>query len=125
MNGGRLSRMDPEGTIQLLTEIVRGVPSLPGAACRGRHELYDELPAGRGPERAAAEQERVAAAVMVCCGCPARSACPESLWPAARRVGTPAWGRTWGRMLSGAAIGGYAPQPGATTCDAAAQVAHC
>ncbi len=36
--------MDPNGTIKLVGAILRGTLSLPGAACRGRYELYDEVP---------------------------------------------------------------------------------
>ena len=49
-----------------------GLPSLPGARCRGRSELFDE-PAPREPARHAAE--RHAQARMLCAGCPALAAC--------------------------------------------------
>ncbi|MGH4012208.1 MAG: hypothetical protein ACRDTH_29285 [Pseudonocardiaceae bacterium] len=71
--------MDPDGTVRLLGVILAGAPSLPGAVCRGRYDLFDEVPAGRGPERALAEQERLQAAARVCGGCRARFACPEPL----------------------------------------------
>ncbi len=70
--------MDPEGTIQLLTEIVRGAPSLPGVACRGRYELFDEVP-GRDPERHAQQRQRLELAAGLCRTCPARPACPAAL----------------------------------------------
>ena len=73
-----LAAWDPEGTIQLLTEIVRGAPSLPGAACRGRYELFDTVP-GRDPERHAQQRQRLELAAELCRGCPARPGCPAAL----------------------------------------------
>ena len=72
--------MDPEGTIQLLTEIVPGAPSLPGAACRRRHELFDPATGRRGPEDHEQDQQRFELAAGLCRTCPVRSACPESLF---------------------------------------------
>ncbi len=50
--------MDPDGVIRLVGKILRGVPSLPLAACRGRSELFDDVawedPAGRTARLAAA-----------------------------------------------------------------------
>lgn len=65
-------------TVALLEAILADLPRLDGASCRGQFALYDVLP-GRGPERSAAERERLQAAVELCAGCPARPACPESL----------------------------------------------
>jgi hypothetical protein len=65
--------MDREGSIKLLSGILAVTPRLPGAACVGRHEHYDELP-GRGPEHH--ERERVVRAVACCATCPARVRCP-------------------------------------------------
>ncbi len=47
VNGAKwltLRTVDPDGTVRLVGAILCGTPSLPGAACRGRHELYDEIP---------------------------------------------------------------------------------
>ncbi len=40
---GTLRTVDPDGTVRLVGAILRGTPSLPGAACRGRHELYNDV----------------------------------------------------------------------------------
>jgi hypothetical protein len=39
--------MDRDGSIKLLSASLADLPSLPGAACSGRHLLFDEVP-GRG-----------------------------------------------------------------------------
>jgi hypothetical protein len=57
--------------VALLAEIVRGAPSLPGAACMGQHELYDESP-GSGPKYQRGRIERAAAC---CAGCPVQAKC--------------------------------------------------
>ena len=36
--------MDTDGALLLLQEILTDLPQLSGAACVGRHALYDELP---------------------------------------------------------------------------------
>ncbi len=74
-----LHTVDPDGTIKLVGAILRGTPSLPGAACRGRHELFDEIP-GQPNRRGVAEilaQRRTAAAAL-CSQCPVRARCPFS-----------------------------------------------
>ncbi len=35
--------MDPNGTIKLLGVILRELPNLPGAACQGHHQLYEDV----------------------------------------------------------------------------------
>jgi hypothetical protein len=64
--------VNPDGVIALLAEIVRGTPSLPGAACVDQYQLYDELP-GSGPEY---QRERVKRAAACCAGCPVQAKCP-------------------------------------------------
>ncbi|MGH3934145.1 MAG: hypothetical protein ACRDS1_04060 [Pseudonocardiaceae bacterium] len=68
--------VDPDGVVLLVAEIVRGAPNLPGAACRGRFELFDEAVGRGGPERPAQERQRLQRAAELCRGCPARPACP-------------------------------------------------
>ena len=64
--------MNPDGVVALLAEIIRGTPSLPGAACVDQYQLYDELP-GRGPEY---ERKRIKRAAACCGGSPGRAKCP-------------------------------------------------
>ncbi|MGH3802136.1 MAG: hypothetical protein ACRDTD_18775 [Pseudonocardiaceae bacterium] len=64
--------MDPDGVVRLLEAILFDLPRLPGAACRGRFDLFDEV----AREDPALRAERAAAAL--CLGCPARPACPQS-----------------------------------------------
>jgi hypothetical protein len=66
--------MDREGTITLLSVILAGIPQLNGAACVGRHHLYDEIP-GRGQN----DQRRQSyqAAAGVCSRCPVPVLCPS------------------------------------------------
>jgi hypothetical protein len=51
----------------VLCAILAGIPRLPGAACRGRHELYDEIPrcqaAISGPSAAATRPRHGSAGV--------------------------------------------------------------
>lgn len=44
----------------------------PGAACRGRHDLFDDPRPGENPD---ALKERQTAAAWICRGCPARPGC--------------------------------------------------
>ncbi|MGH3936451.1 MAG: hypothetical protein ACRDS1_15980 [Pseudonocardiaceae bacterium] len=77
--------MDADGVVRLVAEIVRSVPNLPGAACVGRYDLFDE-PVGRGgPERHDQERQRLQRGVALCRTCPARPGCPVSV--AASRIG--------------------------------------
>lgn len=52
-----LRSVDPDGVVRLLCKVLAGVPHLPGAACRGRYELFDEVARGglgsapRAPQR--------------------------------------------------------------------------
>ncbi|HSL07756.1 MAG TPA: hypothetical protein VK887_07220 [Pseudonocardiaceae bacterium] len=70
--------MDPDGTVRLLGVILAGAPSLPGAACRGRWELFDDVP-GRDPERHAQQRQRLELAAGLCRTCAAWPACPAAL----------------------------------------------
>ena len=66
---------------------LQGIPALPGAACIGRHTLFDE----QHPEESTGEaRTRYAAAVAVCTGCPALDPCAawfDSLRPRDRPTG--------------------------------------
>ncbi|MGH3824569.1 MAG: hypothetical protein ACRDRA_17305, partial [Pseudonocardiaceae bacterium] len=62
--------------VQLLKVILADQPRLPGAACRGRHELFDPV-VGNGPRFQHREQHRRAEAARVCAGCPERHHCPD------------------------------------------------
>lgn len=44
--------------VLLLCEILHGVPSLPGAACRGRWELFDRLTGATIQQQRAERQPR-------------------------------------------------------------------
>ncbi len=60
--------------LDTLLGALRGVPVLPGAACVGRHALFDE----QHPEESAADaRTRYARALTVCTGCPALNQCRE------------------------------------------------
>lgn len=41
--------MDPDATVRLLTAILTDQPRLVGAACIGRHELFDPICGNRAP----------------------------------------------------------------------------
>jgi hypothetical protein len=58
------------GHIELVD--LAGIPRLPGARCRGRHELFDPLPHGGNAEALARRQ---ANALAECRRCPALAAC--------------------------------------------------
>jgi hypothetical protein len=64
--------MDPTGTVALLSKLLRGVPKLPGALCRGRGELF-----------VSDDPDDTAAAVDVCHQCPELAACQT--WAAKQR----------------------------------------
>lgn len=79
--------MDPDGVARLVGVILAGAPSLPGAACRGRYDLFDEVP-DRDPERHLLQRQRLELAAELCCGCPARPGAIATGYPA-RSVGWP------------------------------------
>ncbi|MGH3669293.1 MAG: hypothetical protein ACRDSH_01470 [Pseudonocardiaceae bacterium] len=56
--------------LALLEAILADLQKLPGAASRGRHELYDEI-RGNGDQYRRQEQIRRTEAAQVCAGCPA------------------------------------------------------
>jgi len=65
----------PTPEINLLCEILRGTPRLPGAACRDHRDLFDAARAnGRGHSTRRLAAAR-AAAVRICHTCPALSEC--------------------------------------------------
>jgi hypothetical protein len=41
--------MDADGALELLQEILADLPRFPGAACIGRHDLYDPVSGGKDP----------------------------------------------------------------------------
>jgi WhiB family redox-sensing transcriptional regulator len=57
-------RLDPGGTAELVGKILRGVPRLPGAACRDHPELFNSDDA-----------DDQGAAVAICRVCPALPQC--------------------------------------------------
>ncbi|MGH3896793.1 MAG: hypothetical protein ACRDTA_00785 [Pseudonocardiaceae bacterium] len=67
----------PDGTVRLIGAILRGTPSLPGAACIGRHELFDDV----AQEDPATRRERLDAAAELSRSpdLPAISSCLYSL----------------------------------------------
>ena len=67
-----MTRYDADATIELLKHILTDAPALDGAACDGRHELFDA--AHRGEDR---DQilYRHRAAQAICVTCPALDAC--------------------------------------------------
>lgn len=69
--------MDPDATLALLAEILRGTVARPGAACIGREILFDPLDDtyGRDPNT---DYQRAAAA-EVCRRCPHRQVCPYAV----------------------------------------------
>ena len=40
---GNTGAMDPDAALDLLKEILAGVPRLPGAACIGKHHMFDPV----------------------------------------------------------------------------------
>jgi WhiB family redox-sensing transcriptional regulator len=69
--------MDADAALDLLKEILAGVPRLPGAACIGRHELFDPVPGNGGHQHQRQEQIRRAEAARLCATCPAIRHCPS------------------------------------------------
>lgn len=67
--------MDPDGMLNLLALVMQGTQPLPGAACDGRHELYDPMDATMGADPNAEYQR--AAAAKVCRNCLHVLECPH------------------------------------------------
>lgn len=61
--------------VSLLESILADRPSLPGAACIGRHELFDEDQDGSNDDT----RHRQAAAEQLCIGCPEAWRCPDRI----------------------------------------------
>ena len=68
--------MDREGTIKLQAVILADIPKLDGAACHGRHELFDSAPRN-GRRYQQEEQIRLAEAARICSSCPVVQRCPD------------------------------------------------
>ncbi|MGH3548413.1 MAG: WhiB family transcriptional regulator [Pseudonocardiaceae bacterium] len=68
--------VDREGTVRLLSAILADSPRLPGAACRGRHALFDPI-RGNEPGFQRQEQRRRTDAARLCAGCPVRAQCSK------------------------------------------------
>ncbi|UQE74696.1 hypothetical protein MYK68_18605 [Gordonia sp. PP30] len=91
------------GPVALMAAILDHHPGLPGAACRGRGDLFDatERPAGRlgGTRRAQLDQtdaQRRTRALAVCRICPALDACAawlDGMVPSRRPIGAVMAGR--------------------------------
>jgi hypothetical protein len=74
-------------TFDSLLGSLLGVPSLPGARCRGRSHLFDPPEHHEHPETVA---QRHAQAISLCSACPARRPCREwldGLTPSKRPLG--------------------------------------
>ncbi|MGH3685131.1 MAG: hypothetical protein ACRDSM_08770 [Pseudonocardiaceae bacterium] len=73
---GTLRTVDRDGTIKLLAVILADLPKLDGAACRGRHELFDPI-RGNGHRYQHEEHIRLAKAARICSSCPMVQRCPD------------------------------------------------
>ncbi|MDQ3762607.1 MAG: hypothetical protein M3460_13355 [Actinomycetota bacterium] len=67
--------MDRDAALRLLELILRDQQALPGAACRGRHRIFDPVE-GRTPQASAERRRRAALTVRCCAGCVVRHRCP-------------------------------------------------
>lgn len=73
--------------LETLLASLAGVPTLPGARCRGRHHLFDD---GRQGEDIDVVNTRHSQALQLCAGCPALERCAdwlETLSPSQRPLG--------------------------------------
>ncbi len=68
--------VDPDAALDLLKAILAGTVRLPGAACVGRHQLFDQTP-GNDHQQRRAERIRLAQAARLCAACPAIRHCPS------------------------------------------------
>ncbi|HEX4102343.1 MAG TPA: hypothetical protein VHY21_17680 [Pseudonocardiaceae bacterium] len=66
--------MDVDGALLPLREILTDLPQLTGAACIGRHEMFDPV-IGNGNQYRRQEQIRLAEAARLCAGCPVIQRC--------------------------------------------------
>jgi hypothetical protein len=62
--------------VWLLAAVLAGQPRLPGAARRGRCELFDPI-RGNSPRIQRQKQLWLAEAARVCAGCPVTQRCPD------------------------------------------------
>jgi hypothetical protein len=70
--------MDADATPALLKQILAGTVRLTGAACIGRHELFDRIPGNGGHQHQRLKQIRRAEAARPCARCPAIRHCPSA-----------------------------------------------
>ena len=76
--GATLAPMDPDAALDLLKAILAGTVRLPGAACIGRHDLFDRTPGNGGHQHQHQEQIRRAEAARLCATCPAIPHCTSA-----------------------------------------------
>lgn len=69
--------MDRYGTVRLLSAILANQPRLTGAACIGRHELFDPIRGNGDPRFQRQEQIRRVTAARICAGCPRGPSLPR------------------------------------------------
>ncbi len=67
--------VDREASIKLLAAILTDPPWLSGAACIGRHEMFDPVPGHGGHQHQRQERIRRVQAARLCAGCPAIRRC--------------------------------------------------
>jgi hypothetical protein len=70
-----MGTMDREASIKLLSTILADTVRLTGAACIGKHQLFDQIPGNGGHPHQ--EQIRRAEAARLCARCPAIRHCPS------------------------------------------------
>lgn len=68
--------MDADAVVALLKEILADLLRLPGAACIGKHAMFDPV-IGNGLQYRDQEQIRLAKAARLCATCPAIRHCPS------------------------------------------------
>jgi hypothetical protein len=83
--GWTLGTVDREGVVALLAEILTDRPQLTGAACIGKHAIFDPI-VGNGLQYRDQERVRLAKAARVCGGCPVIHRCPCATTTAAGAV---------------------------------------
>ncbi|MFZ0118120.1 MAG: hypothetical protein WAL99_01450 [Pseudonocardiaceae bacterium] len=87
--------VDREASVKLLAAILVDRPQLTGAACIGKHAMFDPI-VGNGNQYRDQERVRLAKAAQLCAGCPAVQRCTSvtvavtvEVMPAARRPPAP------------------------------------
>lgn len=101
--------VNPDGVVALLGQVVAGIPSVPGAACRGRPGMFDDVVVGETHDQ---QRGRFDAALAMCRDCDAQAACAAALPPGGRLDSV---GRCAGRPGSGRAAARGAVPRGLTT----------